>query len=475
MTTPTTEEATRTEAVVDETAIAAARSEGSKEGQAEGMRLAEERRAGIEDAVDKLGLDMTDEPVRAIATDLKISEADARAKLIDLRHERANAEKNDTTAAHRTEFEVGEEAGSKVRSAMTSALLHRSDNSQTLAPGAGDFRHMTMLDMARACIRRAGGNPDGHGPSTVLQAALNLRPEGLRFHSTSDFPYVLQDALHKSLLNGYSDEVRNFLPLSTQRNLPDFKESHEISVGSFSDLAEAPEGSELTYGTLSEGEQTWNLVSYRKGLRITRKALINDDMGVFNTLRTRMGAAVARKELDLWWAVITGNLMADGSTSIFSAANANAVLSSGGSPSATNAVQVGAMRTLFRLQTDIDSQLLNLMAKYIIVPAALENDVDKLRRDKVVPITAATTVPEYVSQLVPIVEPRLDSTSSAVWYMAVDPSAWNGMVHGYLAGSEQPQFSSRESWDVQGLEMKVEHDFGTAMVDHRAWTRNVGA
>ena len=49
------------------------------------------------------------------------------------------------------------------------------------------------------------------------------------------------------------------------------------------------------------------------------------------------------------------------------------------------------------------------------------------------------------------------------------------LEYAYLASAPGPQMSSREGWDVLGMEFRVVLDFGAGAVDWRGAYRNPGA
>jgi hypothetical protein len=82
----------------------------------------------------------------------------------------------------------------------------------------------------------------------------------------------------------------------------------------------------------------------------------------------------------------------------------------------------------------------------------------------------SNVVPQIIRSLQPIVEPRL--TAAKPWYLIA--ASWPSLVYGYLEGSEGPRIASRESWEIQGVEIKVEHDFGCGVSDYRGLYLNAG-
>jgi hypothetical protein len=48
-------------------------------------------------------------------------------------------------------------------------------------------------------------------------------------------------------------------------------------------------------------------------------------------------------------------------------------------------------------------------------------------------------------------------------------------VAGTLEGFQGPRLSIQDTWNVQGVSVKLEHDFGVSAVDYRGAWRNPGA
>lgn len=114
----------------------------------------------------------------------------------------------------------------------------------------------------------------------------------------------------------------------------------------------------MKFGVLGEGVETWALGSYAKGYRITRQALINDDIGVFGEIPARMGSAVIRREKNLFWALWTSNpKLADGKE-VFPSAHKNVTSSGGGVPSVD---EIAKGRLLLRQQTDLAGNYLEMI------------------------------------------------------------------------------------------------------------------
>ena len=163
--------------------------------------------------------------------------------------------------------------------------------------------------------------------------------------STSDFPFILADAMGKVYLGGYNLAPSTWAMWAQRSTNPDFKDRKFLNLSGTRGLVERPEGGEITFGTLSETREVLALIEYADGLKFTRRMQINDDLGVFRDGGvSRLGARAKYKEDDVVYAVLTANAaMADG-TALFDALHSN--LSSGSDPAVYFAAAAGVSPTI---------------------------------------------------------------------------------------------------------------------------------
>jgi hypothetical protein len=88
------------------------------------------------------------------------------------------------------------------------------------------------------------------------------------------------------------------------------------------------------------------------------------------------------------------------------------------------------------------------------------------------PAQQSQAVPESIRRLQPVADANIDGLG---WYLFADPMVAPNFVYGYLEGFEGPRLTSEEGFDVQGVKVKLEHDFGVGAIDYRGGYRNVGA
>ncbi|MBM3114273.1 prohead protease/major capsid protein fusion protein [Jeongeupia naejangsanensis] len=354
------------------------------------------------------------------------------------------------------------------RTAMTEAMLHRAQPGQyPLTDAARNFRGMSLVDLGRECVERAGGRTRGLVPAEIADLALN-NTRGAGMASTSDYPIILGNVISRVLQSGYALAGQTFWPLVRERTAADFRELVGVSVGQDLSFKPLDEHGEYQEGKLLESEQRYRLQTYGRKISVTRQLIINDDLGVFTNLAARFGRSAANLESDLVWSLIISNLlMADGK-SLFCADHANDAETG----AAISVDAIGELDTLIGLQTDMSGDALNLGSKYLIVPRSL-----KLAASKAIavisPNKAEDTNP-FQNDLQIIAEPRLDRADKAAWYLATDPAQCPIVELAYLEGQRGVYTATREGFDVDGIEVKARLDIGVGLQDFRGIARNKG-
>lgn len=357
------------------------------------------------------------------------------------------------------------------RNAAVGALLNRHDpNVYKLDEAAKQYRGLSLLELAREMLRDAGVNTRGLTKDDITKRA---------FHSTSDFPYILEAVTNKTLRSAYEAYPQTFKPFCRQASAADFKAIKRVQLGEAPKLLKVNEDGEFKRGTITEGRESYSIATYGRVVGITRQVVINDDLGAFTRLPGLFGNSIAQLESDTVWAIITSNpAMADGKA-LFNATaitttggHGNLISVGGGAPSVTT---LSATRKLIRLQKGLDQlTALNLSAKFILVPSALETGTEQLLTS-ITPAQTSNVVPQSMRTLTPIVEPRLDDNSTTAWYLVADPATIDTIEFAYLDGQEGAFIDTRMGFDVDGMEIKCRLDFGAAVLDWRGLAKNPGA
>jgi len=369
------------------------------------------------------------------------------------------------------EVAVGDDPLVHVRAGIENALLHRCAPSLfELADVGRDYRGMRLLDVARTLLNARGVRTTAMSRMQLAGVALGLDVRS-GMHTTSDFVELLADVAGKMLRRAYEQAPQTFGPISRRTTLPDFKPAKRNQLGDAPQLLEIDEHGEFKHGTIGEGKEQYQLATYGRIFGITRKTLVNDDLEAFSRVPQFFGRAARNLESNLVWKQITSNPdMGDG-TALFHADHGNLA----GSGAAISVATIGTGRAAMRTQKGLDGEtLLNIMPRFLIVPAAIETEADKFVSNNLVADSPGNINP-FAGRLSVIPEPRLDADSATAWYLGADPDQIDMIEYATLEGEDGPMVESRVGFDIDGLEVKARHDFAAKVLDWRGLYKNAGA
>ena len=108
--------------------------------------------------------------------------------------------------------------------------------------------------------------------------------------SMVSLPGILSNVAHKKLLQAYRAQPIIATRLCTSADLSDFKKNERFR---FTDIGDLKDG-EIKDGGVSEEKTVNQLDTYAKKFCLTRKMIINDNLGAFLKVPTAMGNRAAR-------------------------------------------------------------------------------------------------------------------------------------------------------------------------------------
>ncbi|HEY4531522.1 MAG TPA: ClpP-like prohead protease/major capsid protein fusion protein [Luteimonas sp.] len=328
------------------------------------------------------------------------------------------------------------------------------------------YRGMTLFDMAAACAQAAGVNTRGMPREDVVRAAIT--------HTSSDFPAITGNAVRTAVLRGYEEFPEVYPEFTRPVSVPDFKKQSLAGLGQFVGIEEVPKGGEYPYGTFSAIGQDLQLKKMGGIFSITDEAIINDDLGLFDSVPQKMGAAAKRALGDRVFALITSNPVLSDGIALFHASHNN--LLTGAAPSTA---AIDAMIAKMALQRDSAGNPVRVPLKFILAPVGLGGLVRQVLESQfeIGGSTAkANTAPNYVrNRFVVVEDPRLDADSPTAFYGVADPAVVDGIVVAYRDGVREPRVTQREGWNVDGIEFKVRLDAAPGIASHLGLNKNPGA
>ena len=352
------------------------------------------------------------------------------------------------------------------RAGMAEAITHRMDPKSNITDNGGQYRYMSLQRMSEELLEKRGISTRHMAPMDIASRAM----------TTGDLPAITSNVANKRLRSAY--EATNVTYNRWARrapNAPNFKSVDVIQMSAAPDLLQVSEHGEFKYGKVSDGKESYSVITRGRIINFTRQMVINDDLRALDRMIAGFGSSGRRLENRLVYAELTNNAaLGNDSVALFHSTHANLA----GSGAAISVATLTAGRAAMRLQKGLQSEELNLVPSYLIAPATQEQVAYQFTSANYVPVTAAT-INEFRAggrtALEPVIEAVLDAVSTTAWYLAADNGIIDTVEYMYLDGSEGVYIETEYGFDSDGVKLKARHDFAAKAIEYRGLYKNPGA
>lgn len=341
---------------------------------------------------------------------------------------------------------------------VTAALSNRIAAGGRMLPGQPEAK---LSDIAMQCARAAG-----HRPRNVA--------EGVRMamHSTSDFPRILEGSIANAVARRMEQLQPALLRASHLIQAETYHQGSLLGLSASGIPREINETGEIGHVTIDEtGELKPAPRDFGAMFRISQKAIVNDDLGLFEQVTEKMvqGSNERLRRILLEPLVANsgaGHAMSDG-LPVFHADHRN--LASAGAELSLESLSEA--RVALRSQRGTQGEYYAYEPWALVVPPQLETRAQQI----VAEITAATIseVNPFSGKLEVIVEAGL--VDPRAWYLIADPSKHDGLAHAFLEGRNAPDVESREGWNTLGIDFRLVWALDAKFVNSASWFKNPGA
>jgi hypothetical protein len=405
-----------------------------------------------------------------------------------------------TTASVEVKSEGIERLQAAARDGLVSRALRAAGSRRTLeAPAQGhtDFVNMPLLRTAEIVLRSAGVDTDRiSNPRDIAMLAVGHRATVERYrangiirdayHTTGSFAGLMLDAANKTLLQGYEEAPQTWNLWARQApSVADFKAINRVRFSESPDPEMVPERKEYKEKAMSDERESYKVEKYGALFTVSWETIINDDLDAISRVPQMHGNACRRAVNRAVYNVLTANATMSDGQALFSASHASGrnIHNTAGAPSV--ATLNDAFRVMMTQRGLTADAILNIQPRYLIVPAALRGTALQLVNSIADPLAGGSTTtgnsntlnlygPQGPSPVQVIVEPQLDASSTAQWYMSADPAQVDTVEVSFLQGEEAPVLESEWDFDRDVWKYKVRQTFGTKAIDWRGLFRNSG-
>ena len=365
------------------------------------------------------------------------------------------------------------EAAMSLRCGVDADTLEKSYGAQTVEAGMKEM-DMPLKQLLVECMK-LDGIPYSRGfDNETIRAAF----------SSVSLPGILSNVANKKLLQSYEAQPIIATKLCSTGDLNDFKENDRFRLTDVGDLLPIAADGEIKDGGIIEESAKNQLDTYGKKFCLTRKMIINDDLGAFMKVPTAMGNRAARFIDQLFFSRLLANpTQADGKA-LFSSAHKNIL---GGASSALSAESLKKAIQLFLDQVDADGQPISVEPRYLLVPTALKHQAIELTKGATLIMSGTDNAVRPAlnvladEHLQVVSSPYLgnsayEGNSQTGWYLFGDPKTIDTWEIGFLKGKRTPTVERGETdFNTLGLWFRVYFDLGVREQDHRGMVKANGA
>ena len=385
----------------------------------------------------------------------------------------ANVNISVKTAPEGGELRKTIEAAMCLRVGVSADQLEKSYGGKTVEAGMAEM-DMPLKQLLIECMK-LDGIPYSRGfDNETIRAAF----------SSVSLPGILSNVANKKLLQSYEAQPIIAMKLCSTGDLNDFKENDRFRLTDVGDLLPIAADGEIKDGGLIEESAKNQLDTYGKKFCLTRKMIINDDLGAFMKVPTAMGNRAARLIDQLFFSRLLSNpAQADGKA-LFSTNHKNLL---SGASSALSSDSLKKAIQLFLDQVDADGQPISVEPKYLLVPTALKHLAIELTQGATLIMSGTDNAVRPAlnvlsdENLQVISSPYLgnsayEGSSQTGWYLFGDPKTVDTWEIGFLKGKRTPTVERGETdFNTLGLWFRVYFDLGVREQDHRGMVKANGA
>ncbi len=311
----------------------------------------------------------------------------------------------------------------------------------------------------------------------VLRFAFPVHASAFTAFSLSG---ILSNVANKELLAGYMTQDQTWREISDIKTANNFQAMTSYRmIDGMEYEALSPTG-HMAHGKIGEESYTRQIDTFAKMFALTRKQIINDDLGAFDDIRTRLGRGALLKFLKVFWT----EFLADAST-FWTAAKTN-YITGATTNLGTDGVGLGLGATAYRerkspaVNSDETTRfMLGGEATKLLVPSALTINAEILYKNTNLASVKASDANIHAGKYRPITVTQLGDSS----YSGYSTTAWylfgnemNPMVVSFLNGNQTPTVESADAdFDQLGIQFRGYHDFGCNKSEYMAGIKSKGA
>jgi phage major head subunit gpT-like protein len=347
--------------------------------------------------------------------------------------------------------------------------------------GMGLQRLLIMAAAQNGMYIGAGEKIDAGNIREVLQYCFSpVRAAGF---STISVSGLLSNVANKEILDGYKEEDQTWREVAGVKSVSDFKQVTSYRMLDNMIFEKIGPAGEIKHGTLSEESYTRQADTYAKMASLTRKDIINDDLGAFDDMKNRLGGGAGQKLNSVFWTAFLDN------AAFFTSGRGNYITGSTTTLLTDGVGLQSALEAFRKLKSPsadgAKKQSGNTVGgrpEILLVPPELEFAADKLYVGELLNVGSGPGEPNiHRNKYRPVICPWLSDSSitnysTTGWYLLRNSSRLPAAVVSFLNGQESPTVESADAdFSTLGIQFRGYFDFGCDLAEYLCGIKSKGA
>lgn len=372
--------------------------------------------------------------------------------------------------------------------ATPAAYLERNYRPEILAAAdSPTYRRMTLHKLL-GMVAAAGGVYAHPGDKEgLVEAAFKAQQKLLTFDafSTVNLSGILSNTANKAMLASYLAVGATWNRIAAVRSHSDFKVNTLYRMDADGAFKKVGASGELKLSSFSETSYTKQLSTYGTIISLTRRDMVNDDLGAFLQIAQQLGRMAALRIEEAVYVTLLGSI----NSTLFTAGNGNYQTGLG----ALSISTLTALAAKFSDQVDSQGKPVLIQPRVLLVGSGIKTTAEVLYNETVVigTTTADKPVPArnpHAGLYEPVSSPYINNTrirdqdgaalsgqTATGFGLFADPAERAALGVAFLNGAQSPTIQSGEVDFAQlGMQFRGYIDFGVGIEDPTAAAWSTG-
>lgn len=377
------------------------------------------------------------------------------------------AEKQAKPVAGATNIEAGKTDTEKFRAAATEGLLYKAGVT-TEVPTSG-MSNASFKSIARECVRRSGvDNVYGMSDTEVFTLALRGGMMG-----TSDFSHILDQSANMAISKGFQSAQQSWRLWANKGSLNNLESAKRVNLDDAPMLLEVDEGEEIKQGVIGDRGEAIQLSTLARKLVITRRALLADDLNLFNRLFAKFGARAGNMIDAVAYGILTSNgNMSDGSALFLNTSARGYNLAASAAVVSATSVDIGYQK-MMEQTVGANGIKLGIVPRFLLVGPKnrVASHILTTSMQDTTSNSNANGASNAFNDLQAVATPHLGKD----WYLAASPMANDTVEVAFLDGKETPTiYQTTNDGDILGQSFVAYFDIGASAIGYQGLFKNAG-